>query len=277
VEWGRVKTILIGFLLLVNAILLVVYVQRRSETAAIEEEDKQNLVRLLEARGVSVSADVLPDSGETAAVYELPRNLEQELALVERILGQAEAADQGGNIMLYESEAGNARFRGEGNFDFTFSQPLALDLPKDMLRGVEDFLRQAGYAINGDNRLIPVDNGYYAVFGQEIDGYPIFDQNMTAQLSADGALAGLSGRWVMGTPVRIQEQSAKSAAFALLSFVDILENAGTPCSQITEVKLGYITDSAGNGYVRLTPVWRITADGVMRYVDSLTGNLVATD
>ena len=273
-EWARVKTILIWFMLAVNAILLIVFFQRRIEASAMEKQNRQNLVDLLAQRGVSISAEVIPDEATTAQAYEVPRETEKELALVEKMIGTAQAQDAGGNIMLYAGERGSASFRGEGNFDITFSEPVTMQGRDDVQAGVREYLDQLGFAMTDEGRILSVDDVMGVRFTQSFDGKPVFNAQMFVQIDSGGSVIGISGRWVMGAPEPLGGQSMKSTAYALLAFVRNMQQAQTPCDDITDMQLGYFVSSGSRGNAGLTPVWQITANGTQYYIEAMTGKMI---
>jgi hypothetical protein len=109
--WARAKTIILGYLLLVNLILGMILVYRawedRREAAAINP----SLVRVLEGFGVSVAENALPPGNQRLPAYEIrfedgeaPRFAEGSFGTLEDLL--AILASPGELIALPGSESG---------------------------------------------------------------------------------------------------------------------------------------------------------------------------
>lgn len=250
-DWSKVKTGMILFLVAVNLLLLGVQVVRVEQDRGMERRNEERLAVVLRENGVSVAEKcALPPSTPQGAVVTMSRDLEAEHALAASLFGEDLQEQAQGDNHQFESSLGWIWFRGNGNLDLSVEEPGAL---------TERGLAQAlGVDSLGENHAV----------GQRYGGYRIFNGGVQATLDQEGSVTSAAGRWVLGTDVRESTGRVRSGTAALLSFAALY---GELTPVLEETELGYLVAVSTPEYLELTPVWRFRADGKDFYISAVTG------
>ena len=119
-ESSKIKNILIAILLFVNLGLLGLIWNDHQQSRENTRQAMESLERVFANRGISMEQVDLPENS-ALMTYGMSRDLDREQKLVEQVLGTVTVEDQGGNIMYYYGEKGQASFRGTGDFEILFS------------------------------------------------------------------------------------------------------------------------------------------------------------
>ena len=243
-NWSRVKTILILCLLGVNAVLLTLYGANALRACRQEQQDREHLLAALERQGVSVAETVsLPDSRPKGREILLLQDQARERELAETLLGKDTSLDSG----LYTGENGALRFRGGGYLELS-CRKLEERTAKEVFSAGKEAL-EAG--------VIP----------QTWDGCPVYNSGLTVSEEGDGSVS-VTGRWLLGTSVGESSGSVRSAATVLLRYAALYGAAGPT---VTALEQGYMASTEAPGYLRLTPVWKITTDQGAVYFSAVSG------
>lgn len=251
-ETGKLKTIVILILLCVNLAFCGILLAERMNTAAGTAQSRSELTKVLAGLDISLDADTIP-ADEPMTLYSVSRDPASERALVLTLLGESESEDQGGNIRRYENENGWARFRSGGIFEINTSAGGA---------SLESRLRSSGISIvrEADSYICTVGNAQ--VF------------NCCFSLSQRSGGIYLSGRFLPGTPEAEETAEKTDAATLLLRFHDRVRDAGGVYAEIREILPGYLLNVTASS-MELLPVWRITTDGGVWYLDVQEQKLVS--
>jgi hypothetical protein len=237
-DWCRVKTSLIVFMLLVNLALLGLWGWRVYSAERVRTGARAELVRLLAEQGLEIGEAVLPDERLSAVTLEIPRDPDYERGLVSGLVGAVTAEDAGGNVTDYFRDGARvASFSTGGEFWIQAGEPLQLT--------------------EWDG--VPLDE--QLALRQTVGGLPVWNCEITA------AAARVEGRWVPGQPYAVRSLPGRNAAFALLKLAQRLEGTHS----VRSVELGYIAAAASSETVRLTPVWRVALDDREVLLNAVTG------
>ena len=242
-ETGKLKTIVLTILLCVNLTFCGILLAERMDTAAGTAQSRNELTKVLAGLGISLNADAIP-ADVPMTRYTVARDPETEQALVLALLGEADGEDQGGNIRRYENENGWARFRSGGVFEINTTVGVSL----------ENKLRSSGLSIVREADSYICTAGNAQVF------------NCRFSLSQRSGGIYLSGRVLPGTPEPEESADVTDAATLLLRFHDSVRDAGGVYAEIREIRPGYLLNVTATS-MELLPVWRITTDGGVWYLD----------
>ncbi len=266
---GRLKNIAIIILAVLNVCFLALIGLNRFEVRHILSQEKTSIAELFEDSGISLAADIVPDSFD-AAWYTINRDTDAEAKIVEKLIGQAAAEDQGGNIYSYENENGSALFRNNGEFE------IRLDFVDDGAgagRTAARLLEEMGIAFisegaemeeHGDSRSIS-----YLCSWEES---PVLNCSVYLTIYAGGS-AVLSGRRLNGTPQQGSDGSALDINTILVRFLDEIKSGGHVCNRLESIELCYNMNSSASGTV-LEPVWHIVTDGGAYQVNVSSGKIM---
>ena len=265
---SKIKTVVLLILLLVNLAFGAILLADGFRSADVESQARTELVEVLRASGIAMDTAAIPRAPALAG-YALTRDEQAEYALVEAVLGPAQAEDRGGNIIYYENEQGWARFHGNGAFELETRYETEASL--DEL--TETWLDRLGIQVDRDSETRHFEDSfrrveYTCMYGQA----ELYNCNVVLLFQADGRLE-VSGRW-MFAEVREQEQADwLSPATVLIRLLAEFRAGGVICERIDAMEQGWLLHaSASEG--ELLPVWQIRTDGGNYYVDCATGALI---
>jgi len=263
---GRVKTYLIIILAIGNVLLAGLFGWRYFPEAAAMRQANEQLIALLANQGIIIRE--LPNETVTALV--LSRDLAAESAAVAALLGETQMTDLGGGAFEYLNDVGHALFRSGGRFDIRlFDSDVNWNDDSKVHRDMLDAMGFSGVSKRFIESGKVEDTDIYAVtiFGQEIEGRPLYNARAEFRFSEKGQLVSVSGLWALGTVQAADSILCKSAGAALLLFS---ENRDI---EVVGVELGYRlrTQTATAESARLIPEWRVICRDTEYYLDGFTG------
>lgn len=272
-DWAKVKNTLIYFLLLINLIMGTILYLRVNEGRKIEQQFTSDAQIALERMGVSVSEEVLRGPSDQIYTLEIERDFSLERATFEALIGESTVEDQGSGIYYLIGGYGEARISSAGNFDIQLSValPVTSDTPPGLAAevletmGISDMGDSYEFGTGGDM----TDRAYTVVGTQIVRGFSVFNRNYTFYFDEAG-LRRVSGGRLLGSPLVSDVTLPRSAVTALFTFVELMEEAGTPCREISSILTGYVAELSAPGYTKLMPVYELESDVGTYYMDALT-------
>lgn len=259
---SRLKNIVIVILLLVNAFLLFLLLSRRAEQRAAYDRSVDQLVTLYETSGVSLDPAILALNG-TLLSAALDRDAAQEAAFAEALLGSADMSDSGGGVCLYSGEYGLCSIRANGAVEASLSRPV--DDP-------EAFSHNLFEAFGYECTHTQLSDGGGSISGvRSASAHPVFNASLTLSFSG-GNLTAVSGIFLSAL-TEGRRTDGIDAVTALVRFLDYRSTSGIVCTQVLAVDGGYLLQSSATVPLRLLPVWRITTDVNIFYVNCKTGEI----
>ncbi len=266
-EWSKIKNIIILILLAMNGFLLVQTVYREQQSRQYLEESRAGAVEVLRRQGYVVADGALPgERSLTACGAERSRESEETLATY--LLGSARKTEDG-VFTAYAGERGDGWFRSDGSFAFTFTSG-SYSAPGGEAAYAVKLLTGGGYPCE------IVDAGPETVtVRQTWEGVPVFP--CTAELTyQDGALTAIKGTRLIGLPVREGGgATGMDVSTALIRFMVGMREGGHVFTRIEDLTSGYQTTGSGRR-MALEPVWRVTTDAGVFFMDGVTGELSLT-
>jgi len=269
VDAARLKNIAIIILAALNVCFIILIIVGRFEARNVSEHEKSSVSEFFADSGISLPADIVPESFG-ADWYTVSRDMASETKIVEKLIGHAEAEDQGGNIYFYENENGSAVFRNNGEFEVKLN---FVDDGAGAGRTAARLLEEMGIAFvtdgaemeeHGDSRSI----GYLCSW----DGIPVLNCSVRLTIYAGGS-AVLSGRRINGTPQEGNAGKALDINTILVRFLDEIKSGGHVCNKVESIELCYNMNSAASGTV-IEPIWRIVTDGGVYQINVGSGKIM---
>ena len=86
----------------------------------------------------------------------------------------------------------------------------------------------------------------------------------------DGELVMLSGTRLFDTASR-QTSETMDSLTAVVRFIEAVRGGGYVCSELLDVRCGYVLSVTVSGESTLTPVWEFATDTVSVYINAVTG------
>lgn len=272
---SKIKNLIIIILLFVNIVLAAALGADRLKNDTLRREALSGVMDILAARGIAL-ADGADLSDSSLAVCSVQRDSNAEKRHVSAVLGKVSVLDQGGNILFYQGENGQAEFRGTGSFDILMNDK-AVPAGSDPEATARAFLRKLGIAAvkGADGASVDMRDGSGTVVLRCRSGNAEIINCSVTFTFAGGSLILVTGTRPLDDISVDASQDNLDLATALMRFLNIISESGRVCSVLNNAELCYLQNtSTTSGTVTLTPVWRLTTDTGEFYVDGLTGRQV---
>ena len=260
------ERIIIAILLLLNLSLAAVVLSDRAETRRSNGEIAAYVLQVLQDNNITAAEGAVRVQAAPKRVT-LARDEQRESEIVRQLLGRAEPQEQGGKILFYQTNKGQALFRGSGEVAALYTAgavPLRAGLAKTTLR----LLKRAGI----DAELAgPVSEETMSAEVRCVwNGYPVYNALLRFDYS-DESLYMISGNRVFDSLTEEEGAGLMNSTSALLRFVELVKQDGIICSRLDAVRPGYLQTVLVSGESTLSPVWRIETDTGVFLINAETG------
>lgn len=271
-EWSKIKNIILVILLGVNLTLLWVVGYREYQSYQSGKQAKDSVLAILASNGIAMSEKIWPDP-------EMMELLQVDGAAVESpevwrtraasLLGsiQKESGSASGMRIAYQGSNGTAEFSSAGRFVFELDGADVQERADLEHQGLEIL---SGLGFDGIFAAAQEqESGALAqIYWQSWEGKPVF--NCCAVLSwKRGALIRAEGQQIFGTASVTSSPECLSVPTVLVRFLSGMTKGGYLCSEITAMTAGY--EATLTPPFQMTPVWNISTDTGVYYVNAITG------
>lgn len=260
------ERIVIGILLLLNLFLAALALMDRVELRRSNRETTEQVLQTLRDNGIT-AAEGAVEVREAPKRVTLVRDDQKETELAQKLLGKAEPQEQGGRIVFYRTEKGQAVFRGSGEMTALYvagAVPLRGGAAKTTLR----LLQQLG--LDGELTGPVAEDSPAAEVRCAWNGYPVYNAILQFDYS-DDCLYMISGNRVFDNLSGEEDGARMNSVTALLRFVELVKQDGIICSRLNAVRPGYLQTVEVSGESSLSPVWRIETDTGVFLINAETG------
>ena len=257
---GRVKTLVIAALVIINMFFLTFIVWGRVSDSVQNRRTLEDISGILGQNGVTVNADDM-HSGPLLYEADILRDAGRERAIAAALLSDVTQSDPGGSISRFESRTGSAVFSGTGEFTIELegdeypSNGNAPGVAKRLLRAMDMQYMEIESAQGGagENVTAMVTHNGAGIFNCRIDF-----------LFENGVLRQVRGRCPTGIKYPADGSAQKTAPTAMMEFLSDVISGNITCSIVTDVRSGYNAQfEIFSG--KLIPVWRIVTDNGTYY------------
>ncbi len=257
---SRIKSIIIGVLVIINLLLLAFIIADRTSELRTRSEELQRVVELYYKNGIVISSEL--KLSDTPAARSGPRSIQAEAELAKRLLGETSASDQGGSIYLYTSERGTALFRSGGEFEFELREDVYESECSEA--AVKALMKKLG--LTADTAVIKGDTAHAV---QTFRGLPIF--NCTLELTySSGCLRQVFGRLAADIG-NGSGGEGMSCVTALMRFLAFIRSGDAACTHVYAITPGYVLNTSVFGTVALEPAWQIITDAGEYQLSDING------
>lgn len=272
---AKLKTLAIVILLAANLLLLSILIPTRIEQQQEEDALRQSLSQLFAAESITLDPDSIPQE-ITLYELELGENAAADEKAATALLGQDAQLQSAASRYrrTYQSAAGTCQINRSGDFHAQLAGQTTVD---SVTASAKKYLKNMGFSYWSVSDPTAQDNVCTVSATQSVLDVPIFSSTLTLTYT-DSRLTGVRGVFFTGAGslFRISEEACCSAADALVAFLADRYTLGWVGSRITNVTQGYLqSDTAAAAAVRLTPVWCISTDTGLFYVNGLTLEITA--
>ena len=267
-EVPKLKNIAILILVITNLCLLGLVLQRELQDQYFRWQTRENAIQLLvQGKGVKLDEQEVPEEIQLQP-QTVTRDLEQEGVLAAQLLGDGvQTENRGAGVYRYFNDKGSLQFHSDGTFSGQF-QPGVFPVGEDWEQGCRSVLEKMGF----QGEWLET-KGNALTFRQWWGEAPLFNQQVTLEISDGCVIAMTGGRRLIGEPVEDTSRHTVSPATALIEAYNGINALGYVCSRIDHITQGYISSTALNGPMMLTPVWRVSADTGEYQLNLVTGEL----
>ena len=256
-SWSKVKTILIFLFLFVDIFLLYMHFK----TGAVSEVSQQTVnetVKVLKNAGITVNPEIISRKTYSMKKPEIVNSIDTRELLAERLIGKSKAD---GNV--YENEKGKIEFNAVA-FSFENRDKTAVISgirENNAIEYASKYLNASGFDVKTETvrDFTSGENGYYIKFGQEIDGYPLYESYLDIYILPDGTLHKINGYL---PEIYDRESGTVQCVDSTKVLINLLSTEGIKeKSEIVDIQTGYtlggLPDSDSPILLTLLPAYRI--------------------
>ena len=242
-NWAKIKSIMICFLIFMNVFLLAFLTLTTLRENTVPKSVIDASVKILEKEGFKCDKAIIPDS-----YYVLPRLSAQfysASSLSDLFFGKQTAFRTSGNSLV--ANEGKATLTVSGNY-FLYENGYNADNSQSHSK-IRRALQKAGIDMSG--AVYDEKEGYFYFMYKSVN---LFNMYIEAKLDSDGDLCYVSAQW----PSKLSTLEEKKISFpeSVLDIKNIFPEGGN----ISYVEAGYsLNHISGEKYV-FVPTWRITTE-----------------
>lgn len=267
---SKIKNFIILLLTLVNLFLLYIVVSGALEQRKADNLRLQALTAVLTENGITLNSDIkLPES--IPSTLSLTRDTDAEQSNLSALIGNCTVIDQGGNIYFYSGSDGQAKIRGTGEFEILLDAGV-IELGKDPVSAAKYALEKLNIEYGDIEPIVEQDGDNTKVtLCCSLDGTAIYNANITFIFTSDYLIL-ISGTKPLDTKYSVQSsENYPDSVTVLMNFLESVRNTGYVCSEINDLKIEYNMYSAVSGLCTLKPVWCVSTNSGLYYIDAQTG------
>lgn len=272
-NWSRVKSVMIAFLILVNLSLLSYIVYEEILVNKRNSQMAETVTSLLATKNIKVDEKLVFESAKTTSAESIyvDNVISDYTTFAKYALGENVSMVNPDN---YKSQQGEIFFKGD-YFEIKALNNNVLYKEKinkvNAQRIAENYLNILGLDTKKSEKNITLkDNIIKVSFNKRINDLPVFKIGVTLEMTQQG-ITSAYGSWYNESTQNPLLSQLKSVSGVLVEYMNKNSNA----SEISDMCLGYSMLESGTFHesVFLTPVWKITNEkGDTFYIDARENN-----
>ena len=269
---SRIKNIIIIVLALLDIVLLAVWAADSAESASMRKAEIDALVEVLADKGIAVG-DEVDLSLEAPRAVTVLRSDSNDNKLVKSLIDYSYREDMGGNVVFYSSSKGQASLRGTGEMVLIYDSDMP-EFSGDVADGLARYMARKGLELSANNSQSANDDGNLIIIPCAYEGVCVYNSRLSFSFSGD-KLIMIDGLRVFDGEAKVRDEIVMDSVSALMHFLDYTLSEGFDCSEITGLEAGYFMNVAVSGESSLRPVWEISTDSGVVYINAVSGKLEA--
>ncbi len=265
-QWGKIKSILIAILFLVDAFLVGVLVVKWASEEQREQEMFKNLQIVLANNNITIQNMDLPKEAMMPQLI-VDQSRTDELKVAHKLLGEDAVQINSDNSLSFESDLGEVSWNDSGEISAVITPENYKKPDESLLENQASSLLES-MGINQSSLEINV-NGFTAVASFKTAGYEVFNRNLKIKFSDDNI--SINGRWTFSEPY-----ATRNNLYSTYNPIDsIIWFAGQKkVNEIYDITAGLLLINGAGSQMQLSPVWRIKTDNGDFYVDPVKNEIV---
>lgn len=270
-NWSKVKSIMIVFLILVNLSFLSYIIYEEVRVNKQNEQMAQTTALLLKSRNITVDAKMIAacaKSESTPSVY-VDNIISNYSDFSKKILGNSSVSV---SESCYQSELGTIEFIGDFFKAKSFENKHLFEISissQNARNIVNQYLGMLGINTEKTQVQLTEENGIYKlVYAKEIHSLPVFQTGITVEANSSGIIS-IYGNWYNINPQNSSIIELKNISGVLVEYMNKKSKTHTNI-QINSISLGYsaLNPDTYHESVFLTPVWKISDLTGDYYIDA---------
>lgn len=270
-NWSKVKSVMIVFLILVNLSFLSYIVYEEVRVNKQNVQMAQTTASLLKSRNIIVDEKMIADCAKSESVQSVyvDNIISNYYDFSKKVLG--DSSEQTSNSS-YQSNIGTIEFTGDcfkanaANNKYLYEKNITLH---DAEKVITQYLNILGINTEKTQVKLTEENGIYElVYTKKINSLPVFQTYITIKANNSGIIS-INGNWYN---INSQNSSAielKNISGVLVEYMNNKSKIDTDI-QINDISLGYsaLNPNVYHESVFLTPVWKISDSTGDYYIDA---------
>lgn len=272
-NWSKVKSIMIAFLILANLSLLSYIIYEEVSVNKRNEQMAQTITSLLATKNIKVDEKL---------VFENAKKTSAQSIYVDNIISDYKTFSHnvlGDNVIEknpfeYKTDTASIAFRGD-YFEVRAQKNNVLYAERinkvNAHRISEKYLKQLGFDTKNSEKNTEYENNTFKVsFSKKINDLRAFKIGVAVEMNESG-ITSIYGSWYNESPQNSTISELKSISGVLVEYM----NKKSDASEISDIQLGYSmpSDNTFHESIYLTPVWKITdANKNALYIDARENN-----
>ena len=231
------------------------------------------MVEVLERGGIAFGPERVPED-ITLMPLSVTRDRDSEADVARTLLGEVTREGEGEVRRRYVGSGGTAEFSMNGAFRVELAPGVwSRAAGQSYEDACQDCLEQIGFSgeLEQGGEESGVDTAVLT-YCQSWEGALVFSCQVTLTWQGED-LRSIDGYRLAGTATAREEADLLSTPTILLRFLTAVTESGDVSSRIDAMEPGYLTSGTARP-VQLTPVWRITTDTGVYYMDAVAGELL---
>ena len=265
-QWGKIKSILIIILLLVDAFLIGVLVVKWASEQQREQEMFKNLQTVLAKNNITMQDMDLPKEAMMPQLI-IDQSRTDELKVAHKLLGEDAVQINSDNSLSFKSDLGEVCWSDSGQIDAiitpeNYKKPDENSVEKEtdtLLKSID--INPVGLEINVKD--------FSAVASFKTAGYEVFNRNLTIVFSDDNIT--INGKWTFSEPYATRNNlySTYNPIDSIIWFAEQKK-----ANKIYDIDAGLLLVNGAGSQMQLSPVWRIKTENGYFYVDPVKNEIV---
>lgn len=256
-NWNRAKNIILLILVVTNVFLGIYLGYMRITERNMFREAAEGTVQVLKSRGIELDIGLITNEDDDRRLYVIERDQTAEQSIAQTLLEDAKTSGSGGTDH-YLSDNGSVSWMTGG---FTEGEITA----NAQFAAAAFVSSDSGVTVRNPDGTLTIT--------QEIKKLPVF--NCAVTLTDSDAGCTFSGRYCTGTPIPVNDSRPMSVTSILIKYSS--DVSGQVVSRITDIDRGWAVQTLPGIGVRLIPVFRITADTAVTYMNAIDGSVVLAE
>ena len=265
-QWSRVKSILIGILIVVDAFLLMTLMGGHIVERQRENEKTDHFISILNRKGVLTGEEFRLPETMSLPMLEVDRSKNDEDAFTKGLLGdQIERYEDSSGSTIFSSSFGSISWSADGKI-YGYFIPNGYSMPtteRDARLMTAKLLERCGISSSVQIEADINEKNAFATF--DTAGARVF--NRFLRLTFGDEQISVNGWWTFQTPymVRTNNYVSCEASDSILALLSMEPSIGL----IDSAEIGYVLLDSTGRRLSITPCCRIMTDQGEFFVDSL--------